>query len=383
MAGISISATNPCHLFHLARALHQIGQLHTYYSGYPKWKLPETAGMHVSSHPMRTLSVYGMLRYVPPRFRPKDHVLFEWQDKHFDRLVAEDLSSAEAIHGMPGQCLETFRAAKHLGIQTVLNHATGPSAVMAETLREEYVRVGMRFDEVTRFDAAYSNREEEETNLADYHCVASSIVANQLAECGIAKETIWKVPYGADDQVFFPPQKDQPRDDTFRVVFAGQLTLRKGVRFLLDALTLTDQSDWQCHLYGGPSEETAKDLEDYTGSTPLKRHGSVSQTKLAQAFRDADLLVLPSLEEGFGLVVVQALNCGLPCIVSDTTGAKDLIRHRKNGSIIAASDAESLAHELLWWSQHRRRVSEKHDWATAAHSLTSYHSSQKPLPRCA
>lgn len=383
MKSISVAATNPCHLFHMARALHQIGQLHTYYSGYPQWKLPETTGMNVSSYPMRTLSVYGILRYVPPRFRPKDHVLFEWQDAHFDRLVAKDLGSAEAIHGMPGQCLETFRAAKRIGMQTILNHATGPSTAMAETLREEYARVGMRFDEATRFDATYAKREAEETNLADYHCVASSIVADQLAKNGVAPEKIWQVPYGADEQVFFPSERKPSKESTFNIVFAGQLTLRKGVRFLLEALTLAGSDDWQCHLYGGASQETAKDLEDYAGRTPLEEHGSVSQAKLAQAFRDADLLVLPSLEEGFGLVVVQALNCGLPCIVSDATGAKDLIQHRKNGSIIPTSDAESLAHELHWWSEHRRRVSERHDWETAAHRLASYHSTTPPLTRCA
>ena len=88
--------------------------------------------------------------------------------------------------------------------------------------------------------------------------------------------------------------------------------------------------------------EARQDLAAYKGRTPLTAHGSVSQGELAEGFRQGSVLVLPSLEEGFGLVVPQALNCGLPCIVSDRVGGKDLIRHRENGSIFPCGDAAAL-----------------------------------------
>ena len=339
--------------------------------------------MRIRSFPLRTLSVYGLLRYVPRNLRPTDHRLFQWQDEHFDKSVAKHLEQSHAIHGMPGQCLQTFKAAKALGIQTVLNHATGPSASMAESLQEEYARVGMNFSKVTRFDEAYRRQEEEEMALADIHCVASTIVVDQLGEKQIPHERIWRVPYGADDAVFFPSESTQQSNSSFRIIFAGQLTLRKGVRFLLEALAQSDQSDWTVDLYGGASEETESDLNAYQGAPVIRKHGAVSQEKLADAFRSANLLVLPSLEEGFGLVVAQALSCGLPCLVSEATGAKDLITHRKNGSIIPARDADSLAIELEWWSQNRCRVSEIHSWETAARRLADYHFSRSTLAHCA
>ena len=201
MSGISITATNPCHLYDMARALHDRQALGTYYSGYPRWKLRASQSMRIQSFPLRTLGVYGLLRYVKPGLRPNDQTLFKWQDEHFDRSVAKALKPSKAIHAMPGQCLETFRAAKRLGMQTVLNHATGPTAQMGEALDSEYRRIGMKFDQATGFDSTYRAREDREYELADYHCVASTIVANQLESSGIGKDRIWIVPYACDESV--------------------------------------------------------------------------------------------------------------------------------------------------------------------------------------
>ena len=81
------------------------------------------------------------------------------------------------------------------------------------------------------------------------------------------------------------------------------------------------------------------------------------------------MLVLPSLEEGFGLVIPQALNCGAPCIVSDRVGGKDLIRHHENGSIFPSGDKAALAEELIWWHTHWHPVTELHNWEPPAAAI--------------
>jgi glycosyltransferase involved in cell wall biosynthesis len=123
------------------------------------------------------------------------------------------------------------------------------------------------------------------------------------------------------------------------------------------------------HFYGGSAPEAGDDLAAYRGRTPLTFHGGVSQPDLADGFRKSSVLVLPSLEEGFGLVVPQALNCGLPCIVSDRVGGKDLIRHRENGSIFPCRNAGVLAAELAWWETNWRPTEEIHGWAEPARQV--------------
>jgi len=104
----------------------------------------------------------------------------------------------------------------------------------------------------------------------------------------------------------------------------------------------------------------------------LKFHGPVSQETLAGAFQTGSVLVLPSLEEGFGLVVPQALNCGMPAIVSDRVGGKDQVRHRDNGSIFPAEDVTALAAELMWWAEHPKRVSENFGWSQPTEKLIEF-----------
>lgn len=363
---ISVSATNPCHLWPMARELAAADALGCYYSGYPAWKLGGSDGVNIRAHSLRTNVVYGLLKFAPAWLRPDSRRLFAWQDRGFDRWVGAQLERSDFVHAMPGQALETFRAARKLGVKTVLNHATGPVRDWVRIMEPEYTRVGLKLTDYCPYDAVYFAREDEEYALANFHCAASTIVRDQLIARGIADERVWVVPYGADEQVFHP---GADREEGFRILFAGQVCLRKGMRTLLDALTLSARQDWRVDFYGGDSGETARDFAAYTGPTPLHFHGPLPQAQLAAAMRASSVLVLPSLEEGFGLVVPQALSCGVPCIVSDRVGAKDLIRHRENGSIVPVGEPTALAAELAWWAEHPRRLEESFGWTAPARQL--------------
>jgi len=425
---ISLAATNPCHVFPLAVELARAGALGCYYSGYPAWKLGEDArALAVRAHSLRTNIVYGLLKYAPEKLRPSSRRLFLWQDAGFDRWTGAHLEPCDFIHGLPGQCLHTFRAARRLGIRTVLNHATGPVREWVRLMEPEYARVGLKLADVCPYDADYFAREDEEYALTDFHCAASTIVREQLAALGIPRERIWLVPYGADARIFHPGSTRVPRvgagvppartsadvdaeeivdpssSDSarkfvaagrpdqhegracspelsstpapapaaagLRIVFAGQTGLRKGLRTLLDALTLAARADWRVDFYGAVLGEAQADLAAYRGAPPLHFHGPVAQPALAQAFRAGSVLVLPSLEEGFGLVVPQALSCGLPAIVSDRVGGQDFVRHRETGSIFPVGDAAALAAELAWWAAQPRRITANFGWNAPAQTL--------------
>src|SRR5690349_22694380 len=134
---ISFAATNPCHMWPTARAVAAEGALGVFHSGYPSLKLGATDDASVRFHSVRTNVAYGLLKYAPAWLRPSPHALFKWQDRGFDRAVARTIEPCEFMHAMPGQALQTFRAAKKLGIKTVLNHATGPVRAWVEILRPE------------------------------------------------------------------------------------------------------------------------------------------------------------------------------------------------------------------------------------------------------
>ena len=364
---ISFAATNPCHLYPLALELAKVEVLGIYYSGYPAWKLPGMNQSHLRAHSLRTTIVYGLLKYVPERLRPSSRQLFLWQDRGFDRWCGKHLEPCDFIHGIPGQCLHIFRAAKKMGLRTVLNHATGPVRDWVQIMEPEYARAGLRLTDACPYDTEYFLLADEEYSLADYHCVASTIVRDQLIARGIEPRRIMLAPYGADEALFLRGNSAAP--DSFRIVFAGQIGLRKGLKTFLDALTLAGRADWRVDFFGAVLGEARGDLDAYRGATPLTFHGAVSQQRLADGFRAGSALVLPSLEEGFGLVVPQALNCGCPAIVSDRVGAKDIVRHRDNGSIFKTSDAAALAEELTWWAANPRRTEDTSGWRGPAETF--------------
>jgi glycosyltransferase involved in cell wall biosynthesis len=367
MVDLAFSATNPCHLYPLAQATAALGVRTTFYSGYPAWRLAGSHPTHLRTHSLRTLITYGLLR-IPERFRPRSRTLFLWQDRHFDRWVAGALARHHFVHAIPGQALETFRRAKTLGVTTVLNHATGPSRHWVEVMRGEYEKAGLSIERATVYDGAFWRREEEEYALADRHCAASTVVRDQLVAFGVRPERIWVVPYGAAPEVFFPaPDKGSP--GKFRILFAGQVSLRKDVATLLRALEKVGRPGWVLDVFGSVGDEVKAELAGYRGATPLIVHGSVSQRQLAEEMRRSSVLVLPSLEEGFGLVVVQALACGTPCVVSDAVGARDLIKPRINGSVFPAKAADALATELKFWAGQPKRVDGDYSWTDPARTL--------------
>lgn len=378
MKKIAISATNPCHLYDLAKALHARGALSAYFSGYPRWKLAPPSNFPLRPHSFRTLVTYGALR-LPRAVRPADRRLFTWQDAGFDRAVARDLAAADGamIHAMPGQALETFRAAKAVGMETCLNHASGPVRQQLRLIEAEYARVGIEGRTLHRFDDAYFARERQEYALADWHCAASSLVRSQLEAEGVNPEKIWVVPYGADPAKFHRPiPAAAPRER--RIIFAGQLTLRKGLRTLFDAFAeMGGDASTTLECFGPVGTDIAADLARVENQHQIRIHGPIAQTRLAEEFRRAAVLVLPSWEEAFGLVVPQALNCGLPCVVSERVGAKDLIRHRQNGSVFPVGDATALAGEIDWWVNHPGAFHDQmHTWEEPAGQLLSYLTAQ-------
>jgi len=364
LLNLGFAATNPCHLYSLAQAVAGLESVVTFYMGYPRWRLHRPYPTHLRTHSFRTVVTYGLLR-LPSWLRPEPKALFQWQDSHFDHWVGDNLGQHDFIHAMPGQALQIFRRARKRGISTVLSHATGPARHVVKVLAPEYQRAGLKLED--SYDESYWAQADEEYSLADWHCVASTLVRDQLVEQGIKGERIWIVPYGAEPRIFYPPKSKTW--ERFRILFAGQVTLRKGIASLLQALTSCPASDWIVDFYGVVSADVKKDLAGYRGQVPLRFHGAVPQSKLAEVMRGASVLVLPSLEEGFGLVVPQGLACGTPCVVSDKVGAKDLIKPGVSGSIFAANDPLSLREQLLYWAEQKKIVTGDFSWRQPAQQL--------------
>jgi len=365
-------ASTSAYLYDWAKAIHQQGKLQTFYTGYPKFKLPDHKEFPVCSYSAIVAKNLAMIKYIPENFRPSNRDLYLSQDKAFDKRVAKNFTAAGFFIGMPGQCIKTFKRAKELGDKRILKHAMGSVKNLSEILSEEYEKRGLSLQKETPFNSSYLKQLNKEYALADAHIMASSIGKNQLIEEGVPEKSIWVIPYAANSDIFKASHSSPANSKPFSIVFAGQLSVRKGFIYLQQALEQAGQKNWACHAFGSQLNEVKQDLNSYTGKIPIKFHGAVNQAELAEAMRKADVLVLPSIEDGFGLVVPQALNCGTPCIVSDAVGAKDIITHRENGSIFPSKNSSELYDELLWWSENKKQVHSCTSWEHSARLLIKF-----------
>jgi glycosyltransferase involved in cell wall biosynthesis len=149
--------------------------------------------------------------------------------------------------------------------------------------------------------------------FADVMSIPSRHVEQSFVDRGYPREKLFRNPYGVDLTMFPPTPKPQNQIPT--IVFAGEWSLRKGCDLLMKAL---EGQSWRVIHVGARGDAPAPKTANF------ESRGFVQQSRLAEIYGIADVAVLPSREDGFGLVLAQALACGLPLACTDRTGGEDL-----------------------------------------------------------
>ncbi|MFZ0658365.1 MAG: glycosyltransferase family 4 protein, partial [Candidatus Binataceae bacterium] len=213
-----------------------------------------------------------------------------------------------------------------------------------EILREEYARFDIPF---AGTNARILERELAEYEFCDLISVPSTFSLRSFIEQGVPREKLRLNPYGVDLAMFRPTPK---RDSVFRVLFVGSISIRKGVGYLLEAVRRASISELDLVLIGHMDAEVKKTI-DSSGVAP--RHvGILPRARLAEQYSQASVLVLPSIEDGFGLVMAQAMACGVPVIATTNTGAEDLFTDGSEGFIVPIRDPDAIGAKLVYLYEH-------------------------------
>jgi glycosyltransferase involved in cell wall biosynthesis len=174
----------------------------------------------------------------------------------------------------------------------------------------------------------------------------------------IPRERTTVIPYFVDRQSFLPRPRAQR--GALRVGYAGQWVPRKGCSVLLDAWRIVRQtcpgaelwfagSDklWKTHFIVPGAEEIGQQVRKAAGEGWLKIAGEFSRSEMPRFWNELDIAVVPSFEEPFGLVALEASACGVPVVAGKVGGLMEIVVDRESGLLVPPKDAGALAQALL------------------------------------
>jgi glycosyltransferase involved in cell wall biosynthesis len=138
-----------------------------------------------------------------------------------------------------------------------------------------------------------------------------------------------------------------------RVLFLGQVILRKGIQYLMEAARQLEGENMRFEVVGpiGISEQALK-----SAPKNMMFHGRVSRDQASDWYRRADVFVLPTISDGFALTQLEAMAHGLPVITTANCG--DVVRHGLDGRIVPPRDAHALAEAIMTFANDRSSLSD-------------------------
>ncbi len=132
-----------------------------------------------------------------------------------------------------------------------------------------------------------------------------------------------------------------------RAICVGTLNHNKGYDLLLESLALIKNEDWHIDIYGKGDPEEYINLVKKLDLSLEKICFKGTTKNIANEYLSSDFLILPSRTEGFGMVLIEAMSYGLPCIAFDCpNGPKHLIDHKKNGFLVKNGDVNEMAYYI-------------------------------------
>ena len=336
---VVVASAGKFHNFALARELLKSDSLHKIITGNTRFKLRK------EQVPADKISAWPLFRVLDGVLSRLGLTLFS---KHLSWLnaVLVDAAATHYLRRHPDVDLyiaissvgtRSGAQARALGIKYICDRGSSHILYQQEILLSEYKKFNIDYD---GFDQRIIERELEEYANADVITVPSEFAYRSFIAQGIPAEKMVKIPYGVNLTNFHPCASKSA--DSFDVLYVGGLSARKGMIYLFKAFEMLRHPNKRLLLIG----EKGADFEHLQAFLPevnAQFLGAIPNLELKKHMSSAHVLVLPSVEDGFGLVMAEAMACGCPVIATENTGAMDLFDDGVEGYIVPIRDEQTLA----------------------------------------
>ena len=260
------------------------------------------------------------------------------EDNIFDFLVSKKLTESDIFHGWNHHCLFSLRRAKELGAVTVVERASSHILTQNELLQEECRRWGVSEKPIHPWVIKKCLAEFAE---ADYITVPSPFVYDSMVERGIPEKKLILIPFGVTLEKFGSSCGPLARP-SFVALFVGEVGLRKGVPYLLQAWAELNLKNAELWLAGAVASDIKKVLSKYRNRKDIKHLGFVKN--VPELMAKADIFVFPSIEEGSALVTYEAMAAGLPVVTTANSGS--VVRDGQEGFVLPIREVGALKEKI-------------------------------------
>jgi glycosyltransferase involved in cell wall biosynthesis len=297
----------------------------------------ELARHALARTPLRRLS------YPGGAFSP--NAIHESLDRAVAGRVRAMSGSVRGVYAYDHAALNTFREARARGMKCFYDLPV-PYWGGLKRLCDEEVELNPEWRLTHPFRSATAQeleRKDEELRLADVVIVASQFSKKSLSEAPAFHAPVAVIPYGAP-AVGAGAAREGRRGRPLKVLFVGGLDVRKGLPYLLKAMRLLARGAELTIVGWPPNGQLSTELE-----ATLRTHRwirSLAHEELLGEMARQDVLVLPTLYDGFALAITEALSQGLPVIATPNAGAAELLEHGRDGFIVPIRSADAIAEKL-------------------------------------
>lgn len=348
---ISLSVHQKYHAFRLAEGLSNNKLLKEFYTIYPKDKI---GPYNIEKSKIKSFPLLGAFKYIGYHKLNADF-LDVISLKIFDLLVASSLKSPEfkneIFHGWNLSSYRSIKKANELGYTTAVERSCPHIDTQMEIIKKEMELLGVENKLTSKSKVKMMKKEYE---VSDFIITPSSYTRKSFIDKGFDPKKVISVPLSLEKQTY-TPKKERNYDDTIKVLFIGGNFYRKGLFYLLKAWESLSPSNAELIIKGSIPDKFNY-LKNTKGVSVIDKY--LKEEELKKLYKNSHIFVLPSIDEGFGMVVAEAMTAGLPVIVTENVGAADNVKDGKEGFVVPIRSPKDIADKLDYLLSNPNKIKE-------------------------
>ena len=275
----------------------------------------------------------------------------------FTKNAADSIGkNATAVYTYEGIAFDVLKQAKMKNrfswYEMVSQHELFFHDLLAEQIRK-YPQLKSPYysNLLENVNSDYVKKKNSELELADRIICNSSFTKETIRYAGLQTVKVKIIPLGSPA----PSTQIKNRPGKMKFVYAGNQSVRKGIHILIEAWKKSGIGQTEADLFLVGSRDLP---DDFYMNLPenIKIMANIPHHELIDLFNETSMFVLPTLADGFGMVITEAMSQGVPVLATFNCAGPDLITHGFNGLLVEAGNLDALVEQLKWAVYHPSEV---------------------------